>query len=130
MRGDSSVERPFFTDLSPLPQPPQTLSERTLETLRAFFENHDHRPSDDMWTALKAIAETLERMANGTCSHAIHLSSLDPGVGKTTTVIHFLKALLSSEQHREVAALVCVRRRDQIEAIVKRQTFTPTTLRC
>ena len=58
-------------------------------------------------------------MANGTCESVIHLSSLDPGIGKTTSVIHFLKALLSSPAHLNVAALVCVKRRDQIETIVK-----------
>jgi hypothetical protein len=37
----------------------------------------------------------------------------------TTTVICFLRALLGSEAHFEVAALVCVRRKDQIEAIIR-----------
>lgn len=75
--------------------------------------------------ALAAIAKTLEAMANGTCSSAIHLSSLDPGVGRTTTIIHFLRALLDFEHHRSVAALVCVRRREQIEAIVAEANLRP-----
>lgn len=113
-------------EVVPLAPPLQpTLTQRTLETLRTSFTQHDHHPSDDMWTALTAIAETLEAMANGTCSSAIHLSSLDPGVGKTTTIIHFLKVLLASHQHREVAVLVCVRRREQIEAVVREADLRP-----
>ena len=59
------------------------------------------------------------RWPTGHVLRSIHLSSLDPGVGKTTTVIFFLRALLASKAHEDVAALVCVRRKDQIEAIVK-----------
>src|SRR6476646_4109057 len=87
--------------------------------MRAFFSAQGHAPSAAMWKALGAVAETMETMAEGGCSPAIHLSSLDPGVGKTTTVICFLRALLASKDHDHVAALVCVRRKDQIEAVVK-----------
>ena len=45
--------------------------------------------------------------------------------GKTTTVICFLRALLASNAHTDVAALVCVRRKDQIEAIVKEANLDP-----
>ena len=72
-----------------------------------------------MWEALRAGADIMEKMADGTCPPLVYVSSLDPGVGKTTTVICFLRALLASDAHSDVAALVCVRRKDQIEAIVK-----------
>jgi len=87
--------------------------------MRAFFSAQGHAPSAAMWKALGAVAETMETMAEGGCSPLIHVSSLDPGVGKTTTVICFLRALLASDTHSDVAALVCVRRKDQIEAIVR-----------
>ncbi len=105
--------------LSALPVPPTSLAEKTLAALKASFSSRNHFPSEEMWTALKAIANTLESMANSACTKAFHLSSLDPGIGKTTTVIHFLNALMASPGHAEAAALVCVKRRDQIEAIVK-----------
>jgi hypothetical protein len=54
----------------------------------------------------------------GAAQPSISLASI-PGVGKTTTVICFLRALLASDGHSDVAALVCVRRKDQIEAIVQ-----------
>jgi hypothetical protein len=107
----------FAQALSPV-EPVRSLSEATLAALHLTFSKLNHSPTAEMWTALKAIAETLEAMAEGTCEDAIHLSSLDPGVGKTTTVIQFLKALLSSPAHPDVAALICVKRREQIDAIV------------
>jgi DNA polymerase III delta prime subunit len=97
-----------------------------MAAMRAFFAEQGHRPSADMWGALQAVAETMEKMAEGRCPPVIHVSSLDPGVGKTTTVICFLRALLGSQAHSDVAALVCVRRKDQIEAIVKEADLSPS----
>jgi hypothetical protein len=95
------------------------LADVTVAALRAYFAERRHAPSEAMWSALRAVAHTLEAMADGGCPPLIHLSSLDPGVGKTTTVICFLRALLASSAHADVAALVCVRRKDQIDAIVQ-----------
>jgi hypothetical protein len=106
-------------------QPVRSLSEETLAALRLTFSKHNHFPTGEMWVALKAIADTLEALANGTCGNAIHLSSLDPGIGKTTTVIHFLKALLASERHADVAAIVCAKRREQIQDMVEAAGFSP-----
>ena len=96
-----------------------------MAALKDYFAGRQHAPSEAMWVALRAVAETMEGMAEGRCPPLIHLSSLDPGVGKTTTVICFLRALLASEAHTDVAALVCVRRKDQIEAIVKEADLDP-----
>jgi hypothetical protein len=87
--------------------------------MKGFFDGRGHYPSPEMWSALGAVAETMEQMAEGRAEPVIHLSSLDPGVGKTTAVICFLQALLASPAHDEVGAVVCVRRKDQIEAVVK-----------
>jgi hypothetical protein len=96
-----------------------------MAAMRAFFSEQGHAPSAAMWKALGAVADTMERMAEGRCPPLIHVSSLDPGVGKTTAVICFLKTLLCSDAHREVAALVCVRRKDQIDAIVTEADLDP-----
>jgi hypothetical protein len=72
-----------------------------------------------MWEALSAVARTMETMANGSCTPAIYLSSLDPGVGKTATVVEFIRTLLTSTAHRDVAVLVCVARKEQIQSIVR-----------
>ena len=126
--GQSCKKNPFY-ELAPpssdQPAPSTPLSDQTMAALRDYFANRSHAPSEAMWTALRAVADTMEAMAEGRCPPLIHLSSLDPGVGKTTTVIFFLRSLLASNAHTDVAALVCVRRKDQIEAIVKEADLDP-----
>ncbi|WP_259781416.1 DEAD/DEAH box helicase family protein [Aestuariispira ectoiniformans] len=60
------------------------------------------------------MADTLQRMAEGTCPPRYYLSSLDPGVGKTKTITHFIKILLQSQDHFGVSVLICVSRLDEI----------------
>jgi hypothetical protein len=73
-----------------------------------------------MLEALYAVLECLEAMADGTCPPSVYLSSLDPGVGKTQTLICFVKALLSSKEqrHEDVAVLLCVGRLEDVEKMV------------
>ena len=120
-KGDKSVRRLLFTKLPP-PSPGaalDSLASQTITALQKSFAQRGHVPSLEMWVALRALAGTMEAMAEGRCPPAVYLSSLDPGVGKTTTVVCFLRALLASPDYTDVAALVCVRRKDQIEAIVE-----------
>ncbi|GAH01827.1 unnamed protein product, partial [marine sediment metagenome] len=58
-------------------------------------------------------------MANGDCLPQVYLSSLDPGVGKTTALIHFIKQLVACPEHDEVGMLVCLSRIDEIKRLVK-----------
>lgn len=95
------------------------LADAALKTLKTNFAAKNHHPSPEMWSALSAILTALEEMADGTASPSIHLASLDPGVGKTQAVIAFLRALLTSEHHRRVSALVCVGRLAQIEEVIR-----------
>jgi hypothetical protein len=84
------------------------LASETLERLRDAFTSSGHCPSHDMWEAIGALAERLEAMADGRCEPAFFLSSLDPGVGKTQTVIRFLQALMASPKHEDVGVIVCI----------------------
>ena len=59
------------------------------------------------------------RWLEGTCLPRYYLASLDPGVGKTKTIIHFIKTLLSSEYHEGVSVLICVSRLDEIKKLVE-----------
>lgn len=108
----------FIQSCPPFPRS-TALTARVLASLKLTFLSYGHFPSPDMWVALEAICQTLEAMADGNCEPSIYLSSLDPGVGKTTVIIHFIRALLASEAHCDVATVVCVKRLEQIEAIVK-----------
>jgi hypothetical protein len=103
-----------------------SLAGETIDHLQHYFTSRNHHPSAKMWAALAAVAQTMERMAEGRCPPAVYVSSLDPGVGKTSTLIHFLRTLLASPNHDHAAALVCVGRKEQIEAIVAEADLAPT----
>lgn len=117
-RGAEHVEGlPLITSNDPQPQ---TLTEKAMESLRDFFETQtQHRPSPAMWEALEHLALTMEDMANGECPQAVYLSSLDPGVGKTQTITHFIQALMESPDHGHVGVLVCLSRLDEIRSMVE-----------
>jgi hypothetical protein len=74
-------------------------------------------PSPEHWLALEDIARTMEGMADGNCPRQVFLSAIDPGVGKSQTVIHFARALLSSKTHRKVGMIVCVGRIKEAESL-------------
>ncbi|WP_010139282.1 hypothetical protein [Oceanicola sp. S124] len=58
-------------------------------------------------------------MAMGVAEQRVYVSSLDPGMGKTTSLIVFLRKLVGSQDHRDVAVLVCLSRKAEIERIVR-----------
>src|SRR5438552_1042964 len=94
------------------------LTRQTIDSLARYFAMKDHRPSPEMWAALVDLAVTLERMAVGDAAPKFYLSSLDPGVGKTQTITHFVDALLSSPDYSDVGVLVCVARLAEVETII------------
>ena len=95
------------------------LTKETLCDLWEFFHRHtNHRPSPDMWAALADLAQCLEDMANNQCKPKYHLSSLDPGVGKTKTIVTFTKALLRSPIHDDVSMVIFLGRLDEIDKLV------------
>lgn len=93
------------------------LAKASLTSQYSFFESKGHSPSRDMWEALAASTSVLERMSNNDCPPRVYLSSLDPGVGKTQAIVHFLRSLLASPEHRNVGVLVCIGRLDEVEAL-------------
>lgn len=96
-----------------------TLAQATEASLREMSSrNPGFRPSTAQWLGLRDLASRLEALANGTAEPLTYLSCLDPGVGKTQTVIRFTKALLRSPEHRDVAVLICVGRLEEIRSYV------------
>jgi hypothetical protein len=71
-----------------------------------------------MWNAIADTANRLEAMAEGRSPPLIFVSCLDPGVGKTAAITHFLRALVASPEHEDVGVLVCFNRLEQIEEFV------------
>lgn len=91
-----------------------SVSEQTLDDLRRAFEAYKHEPSVQMWEALRHVAETIEKMAEGKLdAGTFYVSSLDPGVGKTQTIVHSVRNL-----SRDVGVLICVSRLAEIETLI------------
>lgn len=76
-------------------------------------------PQQDVATALRELASTMSAMADGIAPPNFFLSSLDPGVGKTTALVCFVQELLKSERHKDVAVLLCVSRLEEIVRLVE-----------
>src|SRR5690349_18781651 len=96
-----------------------SLQGRTLASLENYFRSVSHNPSAPMWAALEDLAGCLAAMRQRRLKPAFYLSSLDPGVGKTRTVVSFLRALVSSPEHDEVGVLLGVSRLAEAEALVR-----------
>ncbi len=95
-----------------------SLTEQAISALRTKFSEYGHEPSPAMWAGIKALLETLERMADGDLAPAAYLSPLDPGVGKTLAVVAFVLALLRSGWHADVGVLICVSRLEEIATLI------------
>lgn len=103
---------------APVASAGEPLARQTLLNLSRYFIERNHSPSAAMWEALADLARTLEEMANGTAAPKFFLSSLDPGVGKTKTITHFVDCLLSGIVYQHVGVLICVARLSEIDSLV------------
>ena len=69
-------------------------------------------------SVIKALIDALAGMANGTLHHLPYLSPLDPGVGKTEAVVHFIRNLIASPSHGDVGVLICVSHLREIGTLI------------
>ncbi|RLK08028.1 hypothetical protein CLV75_1695 [Ruegeria conchae] len=96
------------------------LAEATTTSLLDLLDQRRDSPTPEPEaTALAALIATMVDMAEGTAPSSFYLSSLDPGVGKTTSLSHFVRHLLGSEHHSDVAVLLCFSQLDEIEHLVE-----------
>ena len=101
-----------------LPGSPGYLTSTTLASLRRYFADKGHRPSEDMWSALSDLAATMDDMVTGHAGKKLFLASLDPGVGKTQTLTHFVNALLSTPVYQDVGVIICIGRLTEIKNLI------------
>lgn len=94
------------------------LTLRVMSSLRMRFSDIDHFPSSMMYDAMEHVVGTLTSMADEFCLRSHYLSSLDPGVGKTSVVKHFVKELLRSDQYECVSVLICLARIEEVKRLV------------
>jgi hypothetical protein len=66
-----------------------------------------------MMAALQDILDTLEAQADGRAEEKVYLSSLDPGIGKTTAIIKFVDRLLFG-RHPNTGVIILLSRLDEI----------------
>lgn len=105
-----------------------TLTDITMASLQASFIARNNHPSQEHLAALRAVAQNMEDMANGTAMPCVYLAALDPGIGKTQTTIHFIRALAASKAHSRVGIVVCLGRTSQIMAVAKDLDLPPGKL--
>jgi len=107
---------------------PGHVASGALADLRANFAQVGHHPSDDQWHALEALLETFDRLVDGRADPALYLSALDPGVGKTSAVIAYLRRLMASPDHRHAGVLLSLSRLGEIERLAKALSGKGVTL--
>src|SRR6056297_80195 len=115
--GGNFLIKPIFINIVP-PTAKNPLSDKTMSTVIAQLEGYDQNPSPTMKDGLRDLAEALEGMAEERLPRLYHLSSLDPGVGKTTMTQHFIHHLLRSPQHDGVSVMVCVSTIDEVRKMI------------
>lgn len=100
--------------------PSFSLADHAFNLLAEEFKARRHAPSDQMLIAIQDVLLTLEAMAEERCPNHVFLSSLDPGVGKTSAVVSFIKSLCMSPRsdHLDAAILICLGRLEQIEEMI------------
>ncbi|HEY9019294.1 MAG TPA: hypothetical protein VIN17_01435, partial [Paracoccaceae bacterium] len=97
-----------------------SLAEVTTSSLFAVLgQRGGGLPHRDVTIALRELVATFVAMAEGKASPVFYLSSLDPGIGKTTALICFVQELLRSERHQDVAVLLCFSQREEIARLVE-----------
>jgi Primase C terminal 2 (PriCT-2)/RepB DNA-primase N-terminal domain len=97
---------------------PGLLTKQTMEDLVKTFRDWNNFLSPAQWQGLEDLVCHLEAMADGSADPLYYLCSLDPGIGKTEATIKFIKRLLASPMHKEVAAIVLVGRLKEIDAYI------------
>ncbi|WP_371039456.1 hypothetical protein [Rhodosalinus sp. FB01] len=83
------------------------------------MNRHGCRPTSSMRKGLFDLSIALQDMAENRLSPQHHLFSLDPGMGKTTMVRHFLDQLLRSPFHGSVSGIVFLYTLEEVEKLVR-----------
>jgi hypothetical protein len=100
------------------------LAEATMSSLLEELTRRGVDLNDDMAGGLADLVATMEAVADGSAPAKFFLSSLDPGVGKTTAVKHCIQQLLDCWHYQGVSALICLPRIDEIKRLVDEMGLT------
>ena len=96
------------------------LNLQAYEQMTQVFAERNHRPSPEQLQGLKDIQKTMTRMLSGDALALYFISSLDPGVGKSTAISTWLQAFIKSrQQFRSKGVLLGLERLEEIQRFVK-----------
>ncbi len=95
--------------ISARPPPRASLAAVARRDMEVVFAG-GHRPSASQWAAIEDYLDTVERAANGGLDHAIYLSAIPPGTGKSVAVQAISRAISNSPDHAHVGVLIAVNR--------------------
>lgn len=90
-----------------------------MEALGARFAAFDHSPSEEHWEGLAEIACELEAMALGEARREFTYSALPTGMGKTSVIVEFTRALVNDARFAEVGVIIFVHQFAQIDALIR-----------
>lgn len=91
-----------------------SFTDKTIIDLRESFGKLNHKPSPQMWSAIKDIARTIEEIVaeRDNPTSTFYVSALDPGVGKTQTIVHAVRNL-----PKDVGVLICLSRINEVNTL-------------
>jgi hypothetical protein len=89
------------------------------ELKRSFSERFDHHPSMDQMDALVEIVLATGDILTGGRAGQFILSSCDAGLGKTQTLIHCIREIMTNPAWKDRSVLVCIPRIDEIKAFLR-----------
>ncbi|MBN8185056.1 hypothetical protein, partial [Roseibium aggregatum] len=117
----AGVNSPFSCNevLTPITLGTSDLQQRVQAGLKRQLMLYGQTPSAQQIEALSDIVATLTAMAGGSSPPKVFLSSLDPGMGKTTALIQFLKEVIRSSDFVDVGVVVFLSRKDEIMRLVE-----------
>lgn len=96
------------------------LNLQAYEQMTQVFAERNHYPSPGQLQGLKEIQETMTQMLSGDAPAVYPISSLDPGVGKSTAISTWLQAFIkSSSQFPHKGVLLGLERLEEIQRFVE-----------
>lgn len=117
---------PFDTDIlapaaSRFDALPPSLADTAHRSLADQFARSGHRPSAEQWDAILDLLDHLENAANRSVEHAVYVSAIPAGTGKSASLAAFATALCLSPSHDGAGMLILCNRvtevRDMAEAL-------------
>ncbi|ANA40554.1 hypothetical protein A2G06_09920 [Geobacter anodireducens] len=97
----------------------RALNIQSFESMMKTFDGRHHRPSEAMQEGLRSLQDTLTKMVLGKAESSYYLSSLDPGVGKSTAIIKWIDTYLQCREiYGKHGIIICFDRLDEINRFV------------